>query len=217
MTTTKMTATKAEITQHRKNEQVIAEHYEEFFHVGQALAEIREAKTYKKVDGFATFDEYCRTKWDMNDSNARRYMRAAKIRHELPSPRNRDAASQFWSMRTVETIASAPTTAQRKKIAAAVIERAEENGKAPGYREVRQMVREETKAVLPPKPKAKKPAAAPLPSLVQKIAGWTRMIDNWSEALEAIDPDDWKTNTKGHAGVLRDFRKAVKRLENSSY
>jgi hypothetical protein len=41
-----------------------------FYEVGCALAEIRDKGYYKDVLGFATFEEYCKAKWDFSRRNA---------------------------------------------------------------------------------------------------------------------------------------------------
>jgi len=46
-------------------EEIVSRNVKAFYEVGQALAEIRDKKLYRDVLGFATFEEYCKAKWNM--------------------------------------------------------------------------------------------------------------------------------------------------------
>lgn len=61
----------------KEHESVIAAHLSAFFAVGNALLEIQRRKLYRGE--FATFEEYCRLRWDMSRSYAYRLLKAAEV------------------------------------------------------------------------------------------------------------------------------------------
>lgn len=62
-------------------EEVIASGLQTFFEVGQCLAHIRDRRLYRRE--FATFEEYCRRRWDMSKIHAYRLLHGAAVRSEL--------------------------------------------------------------------------------------------------------------------------------------
>ncbi len=64
-------------------ETVIEEGRQTFADVGNALAEIRDAKLYREV--YPTFEEYCRARWGMSRIHSYRQIAAAKIAEMLPT------------------------------------------------------------------------------------------------------------------------------------
>jgi hypothetical protein len=62
-------------------EAVIEQGFKTFVSVGNALAEIRDAKLYRLTHG--TFEEYCQDKWDMGGIYARRLIAAADVVDDL--------------------------------------------------------------------------------------------------------------------------------------
>ena len=52
--------------QHQKDGAIIKAGLKSFFEVGLALMRIRENKSYKEVDGYNTFEDYYRDKWDIS-------------------------------------------------------------------------------------------------------------------------------------------------------
>ena len=65
--------------QHQKDGAIIKTGLKSFFEVGFALMRIRENKSYKEVDGYNTFEDYYRDKWDISSEQAYRLIRAAKL------------------------------------------------------------------------------------------------------------------------------------------
>lgn len=59
-----------------KLEAVIQRGLSNFVEVGKALVEIRDGKLYR--ESHATFEDYCRDKWNMAQQSATRFMRAAE-------------------------------------------------------------------------------------------------------------------------------------------
>lgn len=60
----------------RTYEEVVEAGLDSFMAVGQALAEISNRKLYK-LDGFATFEEYARSRWNLDRSFAYKQIRAS--------------------------------------------------------------------------------------------------------------------------------------------
>jgi hypothetical protein len=52
-----------------------------FVDVGTALLEIRDSKLYRK--GHETFEDYCRTRWNMSRIHAHRMIEAAEVNQNL--------------------------------------------------------------------------------------------------------------------------------------
>jgi hypothetical protein len=69
--------------QHQEDEAIIKAGLKAFFEVGSALMRIRDSKSYKDVDGYKTFDAYCKDKWDMGKSYAHEYISSAKVLDNL--------------------------------------------------------------------------------------------------------------------------------------
>lgn len=61
----------------RELEDVVERGILTFYEVGTALAEIRESRLYRVTH--ATFDDYCRERWDMTRGRANQLVRAAEI------------------------------------------------------------------------------------------------------------------------------------------
>lgn len=68
--------TKREVHRFEKLEKVIEAGLKTFYEVGAALAEIREARLYRK--DYPTFEAYCRTRWGMSKTSANRHILAAQ-------------------------------------------------------------------------------------------------------------------------------------------
>lgn len=60
-------------------ENVIKKNIGAFYEVGRALMEIRDKGLYRDVLGFATFDEYCKSRWDLNRAYAYRLIGSAQV------------------------------------------------------------------------------------------------------------------------------------------
>lgn len=67
-----------------EHEKVIEQGLATFVEVGWALLAIRDGKRYRAA-GYATFEDYCRRRWDMSDRHARRLMDAADTARMLES------------------------------------------------------------------------------------------------------------------------------------
>jgi VRR-NUC domain len=70
-------------------EAIIERGVQTFVEVGLALSEIRETRLYREVH--ATFDDYCRERWDFTDRRARQLIAAAEIGTMVPVESERQA------------------------------------------------------------------------------------------------------------------------------
>src|SRR5262245_29388958 len=70
-------------TERLKALEAIIEHgLQTFVEVGAALFEIREQRLYRE-QGFTTFEEYCRKRWQWSKTHANRQIQAAEVAHNL--------------------------------------------------------------------------------------------------------------------------------------
>ena len=68
---------------HRDDEAIIKSDLKSFYEVGSAFMRIRGSKSYKEVDGYNNFEEYCKDKWDITAAYGKRLINAVKIRDNL--------------------------------------------------------------------------------------------------------------------------------------
>ncbi len=101
-----------ETTRLAELETIIERGQQTFIEVGLALTEIREAKLYRQ--DFATFEEYCRTRWGWNSSRSRQLIQAAEtvkqmetvtivtLSEPLPIVQNEGQARELAKVENVE-------------------------------------------------------------------------------------------------------------------
>jgi len=70
---------KENATELERLEGIIQQNIGGFYEAGRALMEIRDGKLYEKVRGFATFETYCKARWDFNRAHAYRLIDSAKV------------------------------------------------------------------------------------------------------------------------------------------
>lgn len=106
--------TTVEVARFAACEAVIERGLKTFVEVGEALREVRDSRLYRQH--FATFEDYCRERWDMDRTNAHRHIDAAMkvlaIDNTLPRPssvgvarelpRDLGAANAVWSEAVAE-------------------------------------------------------------------------------------------------------------------
>jgi hypothetical protein len=73
-------------------EEVIERGLATFIEVGAALKEIRDEKWYR--DSHATFEDYCRERWDFNRQRASQLIQASDVSKILDSPPRNDAQAR---------------------------------------------------------------------------------------------------------------------------
>ncbi|MDW8309479.1 MAG: hypothetical protein RMK20_08915, partial [Verrucomicrobiales bacterium] len=115
-------------------EQTIEHNRKNYVEVGLALAEIRESRLYRF--DHATFEEYCRSRWNWSRSYAHRVIDAALTVAALPSDQRPETESQARELARVEPERRAEVLARArasgKLTAAAIRQAAEALRAAPG-------------------------------------------------------------------------------------
>lgn len=133
-----------------EDEKVIERGLATFVEVGRALLRIRDGKKYRAA-GYATFEEYCRGRWDWSRMHGHRMMVAAEVVGMLP-PRLHSEPTEF-QLRPLAPLRGEPekaTEAWGRAVEAA-------KGKAPTAAQVAEAVREvapERFALVVPPPEA---------------------------------------------------------------
>jgi hypothetical protein len=73
--------TAQELSDHLQDEEIIERGLKSFYEVGSALLRIRDRRSYRK--DYATFEDYCRDRWDMTRQHVNRKIAAAKTVDDL--------------------------------------------------------------------------------------------------------------------------------------
>jgi len=81
-----------------EQEVIIERHLEGFVQVGIALSKIRDQRLYK-VDGFKSFETYCRERWKMSRSYADKQIKAAHHVLETEDDRPQNITRTEWAVR----------------------------------------------------------------------------------------------------------------------
>jgi hypothetical protein len=107
-----------------RNETRISQGLASFVEVGEALSDIRDARLYRATHG--TFEEYCRTKWNMTDRRARQLMDASEIGTIVPQITTESQARELARVEPArrEEVIRAADLATGGKITAAAIKQA---------------------------------------------------------------------------------------------
>ena len=71
------------ISRHRENKQIVRKFIQSHYEVGVALREIRDSRSYKKVEGYKTFSKFCEDEFDMNRRKADRLIIIASVTDNL--------------------------------------------------------------------------------------------------------------------------------------
>lgn len=98
---------------------------EEFYYTGMKLKEIRDDELYKE-DGFGTWQEYCKVRWEYAKSYANKLIQAADYRSKLPGG---TTGTQTWSERSIRELTRIPDKKQAARVAAKVIKAVEDSAK----------------------------------------------------------------------------------------
>lgn len=69
------------------------------------MKEIRDYELYKE-DGFQTWKQYCRERWELGDSLVRQLIAASELRQQLPTVTRGNAS---WSERSVRELTRIPS------------------------------------------------------------------------------------------------------------
>ena len=147
-------------------ETVIRRGLQSFIEAGEALTEVRDSRLYRHT--YATFEEYCRDRWNISDSRARQLVAAAETVTTvtvagLPAPSNEAQAREL-----------APLREEPEKLRAAWAEANRATGGKPTAAAVRQAREQIAPRLVPPvrpapSPVPPRPAAPSLPSEVEIV------------------------------------------------
>lgn len=111
----------AEKTTLAKHEEVIQHHFESFKDAGNALVAIRSGKLYRETH--ATFDDYCRERWEMSKTQANRLIAAAQVVENVSTVKESKDIVEHLTESAVRPLA-ALNPAQQRKVIAAVVKKA---------------------------------------------------------------------------------------------
>jgi hypothetical protein len=75
------TLTTTELTTFESLEAIIWKGMGSFIETGKALMEIRDSRLYRET--YATFEDYCRVKWDMSKTNCNRLIASIEVTESL--------------------------------------------------------------------------------------------------------------------------------------
>lgn len=107
----------AERAQFRKFEGQIRHHFETFQTAGSALMSIRDQRLYRETH--ATFEDYCREKWEMSKTQANRLIAAAVVVENVASVVPAGIAGHLTES-VIRPLTNLPPEAQKKAMAKAV-------------------------------------------------------------------------------------------------
>lgn len=85
------------------------------------LKEIRDDELYKE-DGFESWVEYLKQRWEMSQQQAWRLVEASEYRSKLPSTPN---GSAEWSERSVRELTRIPDKKQAARVASKIVKEVE--------------------------------------------------------------------------------------------
>jgi hypothetical protein len=104
---------------------------DELFALGEDLKRIRDDQLYKH-DGFTTWEEYCRQRWDWSGEHVRRLIVASEYRAVLPAPPNggeKDKKGGQWNEACIRELTRIESKRDAARVAAYVVKVVEESAK----------------------------------------------------------------------------------------
>lgn len=189
----------------RTLEKAIRQGMEEFYYTGMKLKEIRDDELYKE-DGFATWEAYCRKRWEWGADYARKLIRAADYRDALPSAPKAKSKTDTnsigqWSELSVRELTRIPNKRQAARVAQKIVKEVEKSRKQaaadPGVKPlnlsastVRKFVDEDLGVDRAAKAKQTKQAEK-RPELRDYLDRKTGTIEGVLEALQQVPKDAW--------------------------
>jgi hypothetical protein len=183
-------------------EAVIENGLRTFIEVGQALSGIREERLYRATHG--TFEDYCRERWDFNDSRARQLIAGAETVTTvtgagLPAPASERVARELMTLR------QDPETLQ-----ATWQEAIERHGEKPTAEQVREIVRRPALPAAPPAPAG----ARALKHHQKLVTSAVLTAENLRSTIGHMDLETTKQLEGESAWIetLREARTAITRL-----
>lgn len=167
----------AEKQQLAQDEQLVQTHLESFAPAGNALREIRDKRLYRETH--ATFEDYCRKRWEMSKTQANRLIAAAQAVDNISSVTPPEIAGHLKES-TVRSLTPL-NAAQQRKVFERVIEQSPPDQPITGALVSRVAHEIVPKAFAKPKPRATKPGTgngnADLvrrTEIIDEIDGWAK-------------------------------------------
>jgi hypothetical protein len=100
-----------------KFETTIRSHFESFRLAGEALQSIRDSRLYRETN--ATFEDYCRVKWEMSKTQANRLIAAAKVVENISTVAPREVTEHLTES-VIRSLAALDPKDQKKAFRQAV-------------------------------------------------------------------------------------------------
>lgn len=94
---------------------------EEFYYTGMKLKEIRDDELYKE-DGFQTWENYCRERWEWSRPYVSRLITASEYREKISTV---PPGHGEWTEKTVRELTRIPDKKQAARVAAKVVKEVE--------------------------------------------------------------------------------------------
>jgi hypothetical protein len=103
--------------------------FEKFYHTGMKFKKIHDDELYKH-DGYQTWEDYCRVRWDLSRDYVYKLMRAAEYRALLPDVDHGSTEKpKGWSERSVRELTRLESKRDAVKVAARAVKAVEESVK----------------------------------------------------------------------------------------
>ena len=198
------TKTKAELDLERIEEEINAEAFEAFYHIGQKLLDIRENRRYEAA-GFKSWTAYCNSgRIDYGKGQADAYIRSSELR-----PKVGDNVTHQFTQRQMLELCKCKTDRDAKRVAKKAIARAKKTGERVTAKLIA-MVRDdagETGAA--GKRQDAKLQEASLESHLEELAD---LLVEWRISLQQVDLEQWEdiapvvlTRVRNEAKALNTF------------
>jgi hypothetical protein len=205
----------------RACERALAEHMEEFVKVGLALKEIRDDKLYRE-DGYETFEDYCKRKWDFSDRYARYVVGAAELRLKLPEPpppepETGTACSGGWTEGSVRQLGRLGSDTKAKAVAERVVKEVKEKKAAGEKVKLGSVVRKHVDAALGTGGPKRKPGVEDLPDFSEVAERWLAQVEAMAEQTErlAAGGDALERFARKHSRLAKDLAEALARMSKA--
>jgi hypothetical protein len=179
------------------DEQHIQSHLESFAPAGQALKEIRDKRLYRETH--ATFEDYCRKRWEMSKTQANRLIAAAQAVDNIASVVPPEIAGHLKES-TVRGVTSL-NAAQQRRVFEKVLEASPPDQPITGALVSRMAHEVAPKAFAKAKPRATKPGPTDgtngdlvrRTEIIEEIDGWAK---RQGARLATMKPADVLTAVK---------------------
>lgn len=186
----------AEKQQLAHDESLIQSHLESFAKAGHALREVRDKRLYRETN--ATFEDYCRKRWEMSKTQANRLIVAAQAVDNISSVAPPEIAGHLKES-TVRALTPL-NAAQQRKVFERVIEQSPPDQPITGALVSRVAHEVVPRAFAKPKPRANKPGANGGNADLVRRTEIIDEIDTWAKRqgakLATMKPADVLTAVK---------------------